>query len=180
MRGRTFALSQKELQRVNVISSCVKGEMACARLHRRPQSASQRPRRTPLGRAPGPPQQRTSSGSSLPSGFRQRRAARFHGRLKPPLRSPSTRNANRLAPGSAKSRSHLLLHPPARGQQRQHRAVGGPALARSRSKANASALPGPRFTSMKLSTGALRSITAIPACNTPRLRQGDIFILPLG
>ena len=49
MRGRTFALSQKELQRVNVISSCVKGEMACARLHRRPQSASQRPRRTPLG-----------------------------------------------------------------------------------------------------------------------------------
>src|ERR1700693_4599957 len=31
MRGRTFALSQKELQRVSVISSCVKGEMACAR-----------------------------------------------------------------------------------------------------------------------------------------------------
>jgi len=31
MRGRTFALSQKELQRVNVISSCVQGDMACAR-----------------------------------------------------------------------------------------------------------------------------------------------------
>src|SRR5271169_97746 len=31
MRGRTFALSQKELQRVTVISSCVKGDMACAR-----------------------------------------------------------------------------------------------------------------------------------------------------
>ena len=31
MRGRTFALSQKELQRVSVISSCTKGEMACAR-----------------------------------------------------------------------------------------------------------------------------------------------------
>src|SRR5271163_5342082 len=31
MRGRTYALSQKELQRVSVISSCVKGEMACAR-----------------------------------------------------------------------------------------------------------------------------------------------------
>src|SRR5450631_1011266 len=31
MRGRTFALSQKELQRVSVISSCVKGNMACAR-----------------------------------------------------------------------------------------------------------------------------------------------------
>ena len=31
MRGRTYALSQKELQRVNVISNCVKGEMACAR-----------------------------------------------------------------------------------------------------------------------------------------------------
>jgi len=31
MRGRTFALSQKELQRVNVISRCVKGDMACAR-----------------------------------------------------------------------------------------------------------------------------------------------------
>jgi transposase len=31
MRGRTFALSQKELQRVSVISSCLKGNMACAR-----------------------------------------------------------------------------------------------------------------------------------------------------
>lgn len=31
MRGRTFALSQKELQRVSVISSCIKGDMACAR-----------------------------------------------------------------------------------------------------------------------------------------------------
>lgn len=31
MRGRTFALSQKELQRVSVISACVKGNMACAR-----------------------------------------------------------------------------------------------------------------------------------------------------
>src|SRR5947209_13294668 len=31
MRGRTFALSQKELQRVSVMSSCVKGDMACAR-----------------------------------------------------------------------------------------------------------------------------------------------------
>ena len=31
MRGRTFALSHKELQRVSVISSCVKGDMACAR-----------------------------------------------------------------------------------------------------------------------------------------------------
>jgi len=31
MRGRTFALSQKELQRVSVISSCVEGDMACAR-----------------------------------------------------------------------------------------------------------------------------------------------------
>src|SRR5580704_16290295 len=31
MRGRTFALSEKELQRVSVISSCVRGDMACAR-----------------------------------------------------------------------------------------------------------------------------------------------------
>ena len=31
MRQGTFALSQKELQRVAVISSCVKGELACAR-----------------------------------------------------------------------------------------------------------------------------------------------------
>jgi transposase len=31
MRGRTFALSQKELQRVSVISRCAKGDMACAR-----------------------------------------------------------------------------------------------------------------------------------------------------
>ena len=31
MRGRTFALSQKELQRVSVISACIQGDMACAR-----------------------------------------------------------------------------------------------------------------------------------------------------
>lgn len=31
MRQETFALSQKELQRVSVISSCVKGSLACAR-----------------------------------------------------------------------------------------------------------------------------------------------------
>src|SRR5207302_7542463 len=31
MRGRTFALSQRELQRVSVISRCAKGDMACAR-----------------------------------------------------------------------------------------------------------------------------------------------------
>src|SRR5258708_28194710 len=31
MRQGTFALSQKELQRVAVISSCVKGDLACAR-----------------------------------------------------------------------------------------------------------------------------------------------------
>src|ERR1019366_2506034 len=31
MRQETFALSQKELQRVAVISRCVKGELACAR-----------------------------------------------------------------------------------------------------------------------------------------------------
>lgn len=31
MRGRTFALSQKELQRVSVISACLQGDMACAR-----------------------------------------------------------------------------------------------------------------------------------------------------
>src|SRR5260370_19696102 len=31
MNRETFALSQKELQRVAVISRCVKGELACAR-----------------------------------------------------------------------------------------------------------------------------------------------------
>src|SRR5271155_4914647 len=31
MNRKTFALSQKELQRVAVISRCVKGELACAR-----------------------------------------------------------------------------------------------------------------------------------------------------
>src|SRR5258708_31373059 len=31
MRQGTFALSQKELQRVSVIASCVKGDLACAR-----------------------------------------------------------------------------------------------------------------------------------------------------
>jgi transposase len=31
MRQETFTLSQKELQRVSVISACIKGEMACAR-----------------------------------------------------------------------------------------------------------------------------------------------------
>src|SRR5207244_6210813 len=31
MRQETFPLSQKELQRVSVISACIKGDMACAR-----------------------------------------------------------------------------------------------------------------------------------------------------
>src|SRR5437879_432310 len=31
MRQETFTLSQKELQRVSVISACIKGDMACAR-----------------------------------------------------------------------------------------------------------------------------------------------------
>src|SRR5580765_5058622 len=31
MRQETFTLSQKELQRVTVISSCIKGDVACAR-----------------------------------------------------------------------------------------------------------------------------------------------------
>jgi transposase len=31
MRGRTFTLSQKELQRVSVISNCIQGDLACAR-----------------------------------------------------------------------------------------------------------------------------------------------------
>ena len=30
MRQETFALSQKELQRVSVIRACIKGDMACA------------------------------------------------------------------------------------------------------------------------------------------------------
>ena len=30
MRQETFSLSQKELQRVSVISACIKGDMACA------------------------------------------------------------------------------------------------------------------------------------------------------
>ena len=51
---------------------------------------------------------------------------------------------------------------------------------RSPSKANASASPEPKSTSIKLLTVAFRSTTATPACNTPWLRQGDIFMLPLG
>ncbi len=31
MRQETLTLSQKELQRVSVISACIKGDMACAR-----------------------------------------------------------------------------------------------------------------------------------------------------
>src|SRR5260370_38698889 len=31
MRRETYTLSQKELQRVSVISACIKGDMACAR-----------------------------------------------------------------------------------------------------------------------------------------------------
>jgi hypothetical protein len=31
MRQETFTLSQQELQRVSVISACIKGDMACAR-----------------------------------------------------------------------------------------------------------------------------------------------------
>ena len=42
------------------------------------------------------------------------------------------------------------------------------------------ALPEPKFTSIKRSTGASRFTTATPACSTPWLRQGDIFMLPLG
>src|ERR1700722_13059020 len=45
MRGRTYALSQKELQRVNVISNCVKGEMACARAADRRSPGASRVRR---------------------------------------------------------------------------------------------------------------------------------------
>jgi hypothetical protein len=48
------------------------------------------------------------------------------------------------------------------------------------SKDNASALPEPKSTSIKLSTGASRPTTATPAYNTPWLRQGDTFTLPLG
>ncbi len=47
-------------------------------------------------------------------------------------------------------------------------------------QADASALPEPKSTSIKLSMGAFRSTTATSACNTPWLRQGDIFMLPLG
>jgi len=57
---------------------------------------------------------------------------------------------------------------------------GRASACRSRSKANVSALPEPEFTLMKRLTGAFPFITAIPACNTPWLRQGDIFMLLLG
>src|SRR5216684_8131138 len=43
MRPETFTLSQKELQRVRVISTCIKGDLACA-APRRPWLAPQTPR----------------------------------------------------------------------------------------------------------------------------------------
>jgi len=57
---------------------------------------------------------------------------------------------------------------------------GRASVSKSPSKGNASALQVPKSISIKLSTGAFRSITATPVCNTPWLRQGDTFMLPLG
>ena len=80
-------------------------------LHRCPQSASQRPRRTSLGGAPGSLMQRAAPRSGCRSGLRQRRASSLPRRLQPPLRPPASRYANRLAAGTGKSRPHLLLRP---------------------------------------------------------------------
>ncbi len=60
-------------------------------------------RRTRLGRASGSSVQRVAPGSSWPSGFRQRRAARIRRRLQPPLRPPSPSSPNRMASGTRKS-----------------------------------------------------------------------------
>ena len=57
---------------------------------------------------------------------------------------------------------------------------GRDSVSRSLSKGSASALPEPKSISIKPSTGASRCTTATPACTTPWLRQGDIFMLPLG
>jgi len=57
---------------------------------------------------------------------------------------------------------------------------GTASASRSRSRANASASPGPKSMSIKRSMGASHSSMVTSACNTPWLRQGDIFMLPLG
>jgi hypothetical protein len=92
----------------------------------------------------------------------------------------SARNASRVAPAAGKSGPYLLL--------RMDVDFGsGKAEALSLlGDLEALALPCTMISSLttrgwfKLSTGPSRSTTAIPACNTPWLRQGDIFMLPLG
>ena len=70
--------------------------------------------------------------------------------------------AKGLAPGSGKSRSHLLLHSPTHRQQRQRRAMGRPAAANSIRSPAASALPEPPCRSIRLSMAGSRSTIAIP------------------
>jgi hypothetical protein len=57
---------------------------------------------------------------------------------------------------------------------------GKAAASKSRSKRAASALPAPRCTSTRLSTGASPSITATPASSILPYQGGDILMLPLG
>src|ERR1039457_1809892 len=78
MRGRTFALSQKELQRVSVISSCAKGDMACGRAAAHPSLRTRPgrgPQKTRRGGGGGPPRAHANRGRPsprrLPSRVRQ-------------------------------------------------------------------------------------------------------------
>src|SRR5258708_4630890 len=77
--------------------------------HRRPVPTGQGPRRAPLGRAAGSPQQRTAPGCRRCFGSRQCRSAPLPRRLQPPLRPAAACDSYRLASGSAKSGSHRLL-----------------------------------------------------------------------
>ena len=75
--------------------------------------------------------------------FRQRPAARFHADYNRRFARRPRAMRNRLAPCSRKSGSHLLLHPSARRQQRQRRAVGRPRLS-DPAAGHASASPEPK------------------------------------
>ena len=114
------------------------------------------------------------------SGFRQRRPARLPRRLQPPLRPPSPRNCKppgvRLRKIWTASAASFISASSATTTS----CNGTASASRSPSKPNASALPEPKCRSIKLWKGESRSITAIPDCTTPWLRQGDIFMLPLG
>src|ERR1700675_817629 len=125
MRQETFTLSQKELQRVSVISACIKGDMACARaagllcLSVRQIKRLKKRMREEGEAALAHANRGRPSRRRLPQAVRERT---------PPLCPAASPKPPRMAPSSGKSRTHLLLRARTHRQQRQRRAMGGPPL----------------------------------------------------